>query len=158
MASRRKLDTPGHPAIGISIIQLLWVLLLCAVPLVAQNSSNRELTRIQQLFKDGQWQEIASRPPHPGDPSDLYFYYGTALARLQRWDDAHAVFESGFRIWPDDPRFSTELAGVAFKQGRVVDAQRWLEHSLRVVPDDHYVNDFLATIFFLQGNRDAALK
>src|SRR6266704_776554 len=146
------------PDIGRSIIRLLWFFLLCSTALVAQNSSDRELSRIKQFFEDGQWQEIANHPPHPGDPSDLYFYYGAALARLQRWDDAHTAFESAFRIWPADPRFSTELAGVAFKQGRYAEAQHGLEHSLRVVPDDNYTDDFLATIFFLEGNRDAAIK
>ena len=65
----------------------LQFFLLCSTALVAQNSSDRELSWIKQLFENGQWQEITNHPPHPGDPSDLYFYYGAALARLQRWDD-----------------------------------------------------------------------
>jgi hypothetical protein len=158
MASLRLLDTPGHPTIGSSIIRLLCFFLVCASVSLAQDYSDPELARIKQLFKDGHWQEIAERPPASGASSDAYFYYGSALARLQRWDEAHAAFESGVRRWPADPRFSTELAGVAFKQGHHAEAQHWLECSLRLAPDDNYANDFLATIFFLQGNRDAALK
>jgi len=134
------------------------LLLLCIATAIAEKSADPELMRIEQLFKDQQWPEIANRPPHVGDPSDFYFYYGTALARLERWDAAHAALESGYRTWPADPRFSTELAGVTFKQGNYTEAQEWLTRSLRIVPNDNYANDFLATIFFLQGNRDAALK
>src|SRR5213592_2172187 len=115
MASCRILDTPGYPKIGRSIIRLLCFILICATVSLAQDSADPELAKVKQLFKDGQWQEIAERPPATGASSDAYFYYGSALARLQRWDDAHNAFESGFRIWPADPRFSTELAGVAFK-------------------------------------------
>jgi tetratricopeptide (TPR) repeat protein len=158
MASRRILDAPGHPAIGRSIIRLLCFFLICATATLAQDYSDPELAKLKQLFKDGHWQEIAERPPAAGASSDAYFYYGSALARLQRWDEAHAAFESGVRLWPTDPRFSTELAGVKFKRGRYAEAQHWLERSLRLVPDDNYSNDFLATIFFLQGNRDAAIK
>ena len=158
MASCRILDTPGYPTIRRSIIRPLCFFLICVTVSLAQDSFDPELAKIKQLFQNGQWQEIAKRPPHPGDPRDFYFYYGTALARLQRWDDARTAFESGFRIWPADPRFSTELAGVAFKQGHYAEAQYWLEHSSQVTPDDNYTKDFLATIFFLEGNRDAALK
>jgi hypothetical protein len=157
MASCRILDTPRCPTIGRSVIRLPFFLLLCIASVLAENSSG-ELSRIKQLFKDGHWQEIAERPPAAGASSDAYFYYGSALAHLQRWDEAHAAFESGVRLWPADPRFSTELAGVEFKRGRYAEAQHWLEVSLRVVPDDKYTNGFLATIFFLQGNRDAAIK
>ncbi len=158
MASCWKLDAPGPPTIRHSLISLLCFLLLCINTAIAENSADSELTGIEQLFKNEQWQEIAKRPPHAGDPSDFYFYYGSALAHLERWDDAHAAFESGYRTWPADPRFPTELAGVAFKQVRYTEAQAWLQRSLRINPDDNYTNDFRATIFFLQGNRDAALK
>jgi tetratricopeptide (TPR) repeat protein len=158
MASCWKLDAPGPPTIRHSLIWLPCFLLLCINTAIAENFADSDLAGIEQLFKNEQWQEITERPPHAGDPSDFYFYYGSALAHLERWDDAYAAFESGYRAWPADPRFPTELAGVAFKQSRYTEAQAWLRRSLRINPDDNYSNDFLATIFFLQGNRDAALK
>ena len=158
MASCWKLDAPGSPTIRYSLIWLPWFLLLCFATAIAEDFADSDLAGIEQLFKNEQWQEITKRPPHAGDPSDFYFYYGSALAHLERWDDASAAFESGYRKWPHDPRFLTELAGVAFTQKRYEKAQSWLKRSLRIASDDNYTNDFLATIFFLQGNRDAALK
>ena len=62
------------------------------------------------------------------------------------------------RLWPRDPRFPTELAGVDFKQKKYARAARWLQLALRLNPHDAYVNEFLATIYFLEGNTEAALK
>src|SRR5882724_13570100 len=123
MASRRKLDALGSPTIRHSLVWLPCFLLLCVASVLAQHSADPELARIERLFKNERWQEIANRPPAAGASSDFYFYYGSALAHLERWDEAQVAFESGFRAWPADSRFSTELAGVSFKQGQYTEAQ-----------------------------------
>src|SRR5437868_12511825 len=81
-----------------------------------------------------------------------------ALAKLERWDEARTAFELGRGQYPDDPRFTVELAGIAFKQRRYDDAKRDLRIVLRRDPDDRYANDFLATLYSLDGNTEAALK
>jgi hypothetical protein len=165
MASYRKLDAPRTTKIRGSLVCFSSLVLLCVAVLLcaagagfAQNSDNPEPSRIERLFQQEQWQDIAKLPPPAGASPDLYFYYGTALARLERWEEARVAFESGLRANPKDSRFPTELAGVAFKQKKYNEAETWLRRALELAPDDSYANDFLATIYFMRGNVEAALK
>src|SRR5207244_7814214 len=79
--------------------------------------------------------------------ADLDFYYGTVLAKLGRWQEAHDAFESGARLQPQDNRFPLELAGVEFKQKHYPQAALYLKHALRLDPHDSYGNDFLGTVY-----------
>src|SRR5262245_55885929 len=51
-----------------------------------------------------------------------------------------------------------ELAGIGFRAGNYVEAQRHIRQVLRSEPADAYANDFLATTYLLQDNPEAALK
>jgi tetratricopeptide (TPR) repeat protein len=114
---------------------------------------------VQKLAAEQRWQEIVLLlEPMSSRSADLNFYYGTALARLERWHEADAAFQSGLRLAPYDPRFLIELAGVAFKQRRYSQAAGRLRQALKLSPDDSYANDFLGTIYFLQANLDGSLK
>ena len=114
---------------------------------------------VRQLAAEQRWQDIARLlGPLPSRTADLNFYYGTALARLQRWHEAESAFQSGLRLAPHDPRFPIELAGVAFKQKAYPQAARRLRRALQLAPQDPYANDFLGAIYFLQGNLDGSLK
>jgi hypothetical protein len=83
---------------------------------------------------------------------------GLALARLERWEEAHAAFVQGEEKQPEDKRFPLERAGVAFKQRRNKEAKAALRRALKLDPRDEYGNNFLATIYLLEGNLEAALK
>jgi tetratricopeptide (TPR) repeat protein len=133
-------------------------LVLCAVQ--ASFSANRAAagsSELKRLFEEERWQEIASANSGCGS-ADACFYLGSALAHLGRSDDARKAFHAGRRIRPKDPRFPTELAGVAFKEKNYPEAKAWLRRAVRLEPGDAYINDFLGTVFFLEGNRDAAIK
>jgi tetratricopeptide (TPR) repeat protein len=138
------------------------VLLLCScLQLSAQTGSPAapSTAEVGQLATEQRWQEIARLlGPLRSRSADLDFYYGTALARLERWHEAESAFQAGFRLAPHDPRFPIELAGVAFKQKSYPQAARRLRQALKLAPQDTYANDFLGTIYFLQGNLDGALK
>jgi hypothetical protein len=90
--------------------------------------------------------------------AELEFCYGTALAHLERWDEARRAFEAGARLRPRDKRFVEELAGVDFKQKNYAGAKANLRRALRLDPQDSYANDFLGTVYFLEGNTESALK
>jgi hypothetical protein len=94
----------------------------------------------------------------PRNSADLDYYYGVALAHLERWAEAGNVLDDGQRLAPRDKRFPIELAGVAFKQKKYGEARRDLHRALRLDLKDAYANEFLATIYFLAGNLEAALK
>ena len=114
---------------------------------------------VRQLAAEQRWKEIVVVLEHVSSRNaDLNFYYGTALAHLQRWHEAEIAFQSGLRLNPGDPRFPIELAGVAFKQKRYPEAARRLRQALKLAPKDNYANDFLGTIYFLQDNLDGSLK
>ena len=114
---------------------------------------------VRQLATQHRWQDIARQlGPLRSRSADLNFYYGTALARLEHWQEAEDVFRAGARLAPTDPRFPIELAGVAFKLRRYPEATHYLQRALRLAPHDSYANDFLGTVYFLQGNLEAALK
>ena len=113
----------------------------------------------RELAAEQRWQDIALLlGPLPSRSADLNFYYGTALARLERWPEAENAFQAGLRLAPNDPRFPIELAGVAFKRKRYPQAARRMRQALKLAPHDSYANDFLGTVYFLQGNLEASLK
>lgn len=128
----------------------------CCLPVYAQTSQS---ATAKQLFEQEHWQELANllgAAPRPS--ADLNYYYGVALAHLERWQEAKSALQAGARLAPGDKRFPIELAGVAFKQKHFSQARHDLHRALRLDPKDAYANDFLATIYFLQGNLEAALK
>jgi tetratricopeptide (TPR) repeat protein len=114
---------------------------------------------IRQLAAEKRWYEIVRLvAPLPSRSAEVDWYYGTALARLGRWQDAENAFAAGGRLMPEDPRFPLELAGVAFKQKRYSRAAHRLRRALKLAPQDAYANDFLGTVYFLQGHLEAGLK
>ena len=136
----------------------LLIFTILTIPLCAQTTD--DLARIKQLAAEERWQEIvtiaeAATPPRS---TDLNYYYGIALARLERWRDAENAFERGRLQQPRDKRFPIELAGIRFKQKRYDEAADHLRGALRLDPADQYANDLLGSVYFLQGNLEAALK
>lgn len=86
------------------------------------------------------------------------FERGMTLARDERWAEAEAAFEAGWKAAPNDKRFPIELAGLAFKQKQFGTSKRYLRSALRLDPADSYAAEFLATLYMLDGNQEAALK
>jgi tetratricopeptide (TPR) repeat protein len=124
------------------------------------NSSPAErTTQIKGLFHHEQWNQLVREvESSPVRDAEIDYYYGSALAHLGRWNEAHTAFLAGRHLRPADERFPIELGGVAFKQKRYAEAARWLREGIRLAPNDAYAHDFLATIYFLEGNIEAALK
>jgi len=88
---------------------------------------------------------------------DDSFQRGMDLARSEQWEQARAAFVRAQTADPSDKRFPLELAGVEYRLGRRVAAQRHLHRALRLDPSDPYGNEFLATLYYLDGNYEAAL-
>jgi hypothetical protein len=160
----RQLDLAGRAPSGRPLIRLLAVFLFLGsafLPAIAQapaQETNRSAA-VDQLFAEGRWHQIVCRVGAMSAPSaELDYYYGTALAKLGRWDGARRAFLAGHRLQPYDKRLLIELAGVDFKQKRYAAAAKWLQRALRLDSRDAYANDFLGTVYFLQGNLEAALK
>ena len=159
-----KMDVAGPAARGASLIRravILAFLISWRLSLLGQVSSaaDCQFDQIKQLFAAERWQaivDLVSSVPSPSADAD--FYYGTALARLGRWQEARRAFQAGHRLRPRDERFLVELAGVAFKQKQYAEAAASLRRARKLAPQDSYANDFLGTIYFLQGNLAAALK
>ncbi len=141
---------------------LLVLCLLGILPVWAQTSTVRQqLETIKTLFQQERWPEVVTAVqslPEASRSADIDFYYGTALARLGRWDEARKAFLDGLELNPSDERFLVELAGVSFKQKDYRKATGYLRRALALKPQDEYGNQFLGTIYFLQGNLEAALK
>ncbi len=146
------------PRLGIVIV---IALLSGSLRLLAQTPPAElpSAEQARQLAAEQRWQDIALLlGPMLSRSADLNFYYGTALARLERWQEAENAFQAGLRLAPNDPRFTIELAGVAFKQKRYPQAANRMRRALKLAPQDSYANDFLGTVYFLQGNLEASLK
>jgi len=157
MERHRKMDAAGPSRKQRTLIAFLFFPLYLAAQTSPSNA--QFVKRAQQLLNEHRWQEVVEilQSAHPRS-ADLDFYYGTALAQLGRWQEAHDAFESAARLKPQDRRFPLELAGVEFKQQHYPKAAHYLRHALRLDPHDSYGNDFLGTVYFLEGNLEAALK
>ena len=138
------------------------VLLLCSYPcLPAQTVLPASPTEQElQIFAAAKrWDDIVRLlAPLQARSADMDYFYGTALAHLERWPQAQSALQAGQRLAPNDPRFPVELAGVAFRQKQYPRAAHLMRRAIRLAPQDAYANDFLATVYFLQGNTEAALK
>jgi tetratricopeptide (TPR) repeat protein len=134
----------------------LLLLAVCCLPAQAQTDP---AAAAKQLFEQERWSDLAQLLQQtPRSTADLDYYYGVALAHLERWGDAEKALSDGQRLAPNDKRFPIELAGVAFKQKKYGEARHDLHRALRLDPKDEYANEFLATVYFLEGNLEAALK
>lgn len=139
---------------------IFFILAFSSLPLRAQTPpfDPKSLAEIKQLFAAERWPEVVRLSEIEAERSaDLNYYYGTALSRLERWDEARRAFRNGLSQQPGDKRFSLGLAGVAFRQKNYAEAADYLRRALRLDPADAYANDFLASVYFLQGNLEAAL-
>jgi hypothetical protein len=136
----------------------LVIFTILTIPLCAQTTD--DLARIKQLAAEERWQEIVTTAEAATAPAsaDLNYYYGIALARLERWGEAENALERGRLQQPRDKRFAIELAGIRFRQKRYGEAGDHLHGALRLDPADQYANDLLGSVYFLQGNLEAALK
>ncbi len=138
---------------------IFLILAFSAFPLRAQPALSDHGAEIKQLFAEERWEEIVRIAEVEAERSaDINYYYGTALARLRRWDEAGRAFQNGLSQQPGDKRFSLELAGVCFRRKNYAEAAVHLRRALRLDPADTYAKDFLASVYFLQGNIEAALK
>lgn len=140
----------------------IFVVLLCSFLRLSAQTGSAAVPwedEVRQLAAEQRWQDIARLlGALQSRTADLNFYYGTALAQLQRWQEAESAFQAGLRLAPHDPRFPIELAGVAFKQKNYPQAAHRLRQALKLAPQDSYANDFLGTVYFLLGNVDGSLK
>jgi len=139
----------------------LFILAVGSFSLQAQTSPSdpQGPAQLKQLLAEERWQDIVRlAEAEDARSADLNYYYGIALTRLGRWDDAERTLKQGLRQLPGDKRFPLELAGVYFKQKKYAEAAKYLRLTLRLDPADSYANDFLASVYFLLGNLDAALK
>jgi hypothetical protein len=174
MACRQELPATGSSHLRTrGIIRLLGTLFsfltftsLC----FAQNSSHSQafasatsesdrLAAAQKAYDAGQFGDAVQLASGPADQSaDLDFVAGLALAKLQRWQEAGAAFETGHRKMPRQSRFLVELAGVDYKLKDTRAAKRELQAALKLDPKDKYTLEFIGTLYFLDGNLEAALK
>jgi tetratricopeptide (TPR) repeat protein len=143
------------------VILILVAVLALGLPAFAQEHASDEarLSGARTAFDAGRWEQAAKLAQGPAEQTpELDFLAGLALARLEKWDEAKAAFEAGAQKTPRDPRFSVELAGVAYQQKDFRTAKDKLHAALGLNPQDSYSREFLATIYFLEGNLEAALK
>jgi len=135
------------------------LLLLAAFCCPSTHAQTNLSSTAKQLFEQERWSELAQLlQQSPRNSADLDYYYGVALAHLERWVEAGRTLSAGQRLAPNDKRFPIELAGVAFKQKNYGEARRDLHRALQLDAKDAYANEFLATIYFLEGNLEAKLK
>jgi tetratricopeptide (TPR) repeat protein len=174
MAGRQELFITGSAHLrprGIAFaVGFVFSFFILIGPCFAQKSSQSEalasattesdrLAAAQKAFDAGLSADAARLAQGPANQSaDLDFVAGLALAKLQRWQESRAAFESGHRKMPQQARFLVELAGVDYKLKDTRTAKRELRAALKFDPKDRYTLEFLGTLYFLDGNLEAALK
>jgi tetratricopeptide (TPR) repeat protein len=152
-------STRGSVIRSLKPVLFLYAALLSTQSLLAADHHPELSAKIKQLAAAKQWPEIVRQLDATATrDADLEYYYGSALAQVGRVNDARQAFLSGRRLAPNDARFPTELAGLAFQQKNYPVAASWIHRALRIDSQDPYANDFLATVYFLEGNLEAALK
>ena len=160
MAARQQLDL-ARRAPASKVILALLLAASCAFPSASQEmaAEAERLASAQLALDSAHWEEAAQLAAGPAPQSaEFDLIEALALARLGRLSEARAALQAGHRKRPGDPRFLTELAGLAYKQKNFAEAKRELRAGLQLEPDARYNHEFLGTIYFLEGNLEAALK
>src|SRR5690242_10995651 len=68
-----------------------------------------QTSQAKELFDQEHWQELAQLLEHsPRGTADLKYYYGVALAHLERWPEARTALLAGQLAAPRDKRFPIE--------------------------------------------------
>jgi hypothetical protein len=99
------------------------VFLLAAVCCLPAQVQTDPAPTAKELFEQERWNDLAQfLQQSPRNSADLDYYYGVALAHLERWAEARKALSDGQRLAPTDKRFPVELAGVAFKQKKYGEA------------------------------------
>lgn len=141
------------------MIPLFLLLFSMPVALPTQPRALPPIKQIKALYSQGRYQEIVTEiSSSPSNPPEFDLYRGLALARLKRWAEARAAFESGLTKQPKNERFWVELAGVDYRLNHFPKAEQELRRALKLSPGDAYARNFLATIYLMQGNLQAALS
>ncbi|MEX2302502.1 MAG: tetratricopeptide repeat protein [Bryobacterales bacterium] len=136
--------------------RLAGLLLLVAFPSPAAGGATEP---VQSLYEAGEYTKAAAEAEAAVNPqAETVFYHGLALARLERYDEAQAVFEAGRNRYPRDKRFPLELAGVAYRKQQLARARWFLRRALHLDPADEYGNEFLGSLYVVEGDLAAALK
>ncbi len=86
----------------------------------------------------------------PFNPA-LHYEMGTALMRLDRWDDAKAAFEEALRIEPSQPNAYTNLGMIALESGDGVGLAKHVLQAISVDPRDHELPGLLAIFLYQLG-------
>jgi tetratricopeptide (TPR) repeat protein len=137
--------------------RLAALLLLCT--LLPAPAAADPVGRVQSLYEAGEYAEAVAEAEAAVNPqAELLFYHGLALARLERYDEAHVVFEAGRNRYSRDKRFPLELAGVAYRKQQLTQARSFLRAALHLDPADEYGNEFLGSLYLVEGDLAAALR
>ncbi len=78
----------------------------------------------------------------------LHYEMGTALMRLERWDDARAAFERALQIEPSQPNAYTNLGMIALEDGDGVGLAKHFLQAIEVDPKDHELPGLLAIFLY----------
>ena len=130
---------------------------LCLAGGVSAQAGRLDL--VKKLYSEQKWDQVVREARGPeGQPAELDYFAGMALARLDRWNESRDAFSAGARKAPRDGRFLTERAGAEYKLSDYGAAKNDLRRALRMDIDDSYAAEFLGTIYLLEGNLEAALR
>jgi arylsulfatase A-like enzyme/Flp pilus assembly protein TadD len=80
---------------------------------------------------DAARQRFAQRPIQA---SDLHYFLGDALARLERYGEAEPMLREEIRLYPQNIRARAGLAMLQAATGRMAEADRTVEQMMRVAP------------------------
>src|ERR1035437_2082545 len=93
---------------------IVIALLCCCLSVAAQTGTdeNPEVQGVRKLAEEQRWQDIVLLlGPLHSRSADMDFYYGGALAHLERWAEAASAFEAGRRLFAEHPGVPIEIPG-----------------------------------------------
>ncbi|MFQ6091965.1 MAG: tetratricopeptide repeat protein [bacterium] len=90
--------------------------------------------------------------------TNAYFYLADSYVRLQDFDNAQMVYESGLEVDPENKYFHRGLAYVLFAKGLEEEAIPEYEIVVADFPEESQYNRILATLYLKYGNEEGAIE
>jgi len=129
-----------------------------AIALLLAGLVGDPVTQAREHYALRHWDEVVQLWQSEAEPpAELDYLAGMSFARQGKYDEARHALESGAAKDTRDPRFPSELAGLAFQRKDLVAAKAHIRRALRLGPSNRYALDLLGSVYFLEQNLDAAL-
>lgn len=141
------------------LLFILFLLVACCGPIVAQQSQDEQLAL--QYYKEKEYDKAVElfEKIHAKKPdSYVYYYYYHALLELERYNDAEKMLKKQVKAYPNVLRYKVDLGYVYERSGDNAKAEKTYQECLKNLAAKESTVNELTNAFMSRGKYDLAAE